>query len=55
VVLFENVLLEHGIIDEEIVSKMREVARQKAIEARKKVLADPLPDPTTVEQGVYAD
>jgi TPP-dependent pyruvate/acetoin dehydrogenase alpha subunit len=55
VVLFENVLLEHGIIDEEIVSKMREVARQKAIEARKKALADPLPDPATVEQGVYAD
>jgi TPP-dependent pyruvate/acetoin dehydrogenase alpha subunit len=55
VVLFENVLLEHGIIDEEIASKMREVARQKAIEARKKALADPLPDPATVEQGVYAD
>ena len=55
VVLFENVLLEHGILDEEIVSKMREAARQKAIEARKKALADPLPDPATVEQGVYAD
>jgi len=55
VVLFENVLLEHGILDEEIVSKMREAARQKAIEARKKALADPLPDPATVEEGVYAD
>ena len=55
VVLFENVLLEHGIIDEETASKMREAARQKAIEARKKALADPLPDPATVEQGVYAD
>ena len=55
VVLFENVLLEHGILDEEIVSKMREAARQKAIEARKKALADPLPDPATVEQGVYAN
>ena len=55
VALFENVLLEHGIIDEEVVSKMREAARQKAIEARKKALADPLPDPATVEQGVYAD
>ena len=54
-VLFENVLLEHGIIDEEIVSQMREAARQKAIEARKKALADPLPDPATVEEGVYAD
>jgi TPP-dependent pyruvate/acetoin dehydrogenase alpha subunit len=55
VALFENVLLEHGIIDEETASKTREAARQKAIEARKKALADPLPDPATVEQGVYAD
>ena len=55
VAMFENVLLEHGIIDEETASKMREAARQKAIEARKKALADPLPDPATVEQGVYAD
>ena len=55
VALFENVLLEHGIIDEETAAKTREAARQKAIEARKKALADPLPDPATVEQGVYAD
>jgi TPP-dependent pyruvate/acetoin dehydrogenase alpha subunit len=55
VALFENVLLEHGVIDEETASKTREAARQKAIEARKKALADPLPDPATVEQGVYAD
>lgn len=55
VALFENVLLEHGIIDEETASKTREAARQKAIEARKKALTDPLPDPATVEQGVYAD
>jgi TPP-dependent pyruvate/acetoin dehydrogenase alpha subunit len=55
VALFENVLLEHGIIDEETASKTREAARQKAIAARKKALADPLPDPATVEQGVYAD
>ena len=55
VLLFENVLLEHGIIDEETASRTRDAARQKAIEARKKALADPLPDPATVEQGVYAD
>jgi len=55
VALFENVLLEHGIIDEETASRTRGAARQKAIEARKKALADPLPDPATVEQGVYAD
>jgi TPP-dependent pyruvate/acetoin dehydrogenase alpha subunit len=55
VLLFENVLLEHGVIDEEVATKTREAARQKAIEARKKALADPLPDPATVEHGVYAD
>jgi len=55
VLLFENVLLEHGVIDKEVATKTREAARQKAIEARKKALADPLPDPATVEQGVYAD
>jgi TPP-dependent pyruvate/acetoin dehydrogenase alpha subunit len=55
VALFENVLLSRGIIDEEIAGKIREAARQKAIEARKKALADPLPDPATVERGVYAD
>jgi len=55
VALFENVLLSRGIIDEEIAGKTREAARQKAIEARKKALADPLPDPATVERGVYAD
>jgi pyruvate dehydrogenase E1 component alpha subunit len=55
VALFENVLLEHGVIDAETATKIREAARQKAIDARKKALADPLPDAATVEQGVYAD
>ena len=55
VALYESSLLEHGVIDEETAGKVREAARRKAIEARKKALADPLPDPATVEQGVYAD
>jgi len=55
VLLFENVLLEHGVINEETAKNIRESARQKAIDARKKVLADPLPDPATVEEGIYAD
>jgi len=55
VALFENVLLEHGVIDAETATKIREATRQKAIDARKKALADPLPDAATVEQGVYAD
>jgi pyruvate dehydrogenase E1 component alpha subunit len=55
VLLYENVLLEHGVIDEETAKNIRESARQKAIDARKQVLAAPLPDPATVEEGVYAD
>jgi TPP-dependent pyruvate/acetoin dehydrogenase alpha subunit len=52
---FENLLLDHGVVDEQAAKHVRESARQKAIEARKKALTDPLPDPSTVEQGVYAD
>jgi TPP-dependent pyruvate/acetoin dehydrogenase alpha subunit len=52
---FENLLLDHGVVDEQAAKQVRESARQKAIEARKKALTDPLPDPSTVEQGVYAD
>jgi TPP-dependent pyruvate/acetoin dehydrogenase alpha subunit len=55
VLLFENSLLEHGVIDSETVKNIRESARQRAIDARKTVLADPMPDPATVEEGVYAD
>ena len=55
VMLFETSLLEHGVIDEEAAKNIRESARQKAIDARKTVLAAPLPDPATVEDGVYAD
>jgi pyruvate dehydrogenase E1 component alpha subunit len=55
VMLFETSLLEHGVIDEEAAKNIRESARQKAIDARKTVLADPLPDPATVEDGVYAN
>ena len=55
VALFEARLLEHGVLDEEAAAKVREAARQKAIAARQKALADPLPDPTTVEQALYAD
>jgi TPP-dependent pyruvate/acetoin dehydrogenase alpha subunit len=55
VLLYENSLLEHGVIDEETVKSIRASARQKAIDARKTVLADPLPDAATVEEGVYAD
>ena len=55
VALYETTLLEHGVLDEQTANNIRGTARQRAIEARQKALADPLPDPATVEQGVYAD
>ena len=53
--LFENTLLEAGVIDQETAKNTREDARQLAIAARRKALADPMPDPTNIEEGVYAD
>lgn len=53
--LFERALLGAGVIDEETVKQVRGEARQEAIDARKKSMADPMPDPAGVEEGVYAD
>jgi TPP-dependent pyruvate/acetoin dehydrogenase alpha subunit len=53
--LFENVLLDAGVLDADTAKQVREEARQYAIAARRKALADPMPDPSTVEEGVYAD
>ena len=35
--------------------KVRDDARQAAIVARRKALADPMPEPSNIEEGVYAD
>jgi len=53
--LIEKVLLEAGVIDAETAAQVRKDARQVAIDARKRALGDPMPDPSTVEEGVYAD
>ena len=53
--LFEKALIEGGVIDETYAKETREQARQHAIAARRKALADPMPDASTVEEGVYAD
>jgi TPP-dependent pyruvate/acetoin dehydrogenase alpha subunit len=53
--LFERALLEGDVLDDDAVSKVRASARQAAIDARRKALGDPMPDPATVEVGVYAD
>ena len=55
VVLFEKVLIEAGVLDADAAKQIREDARQTAIAARRKALADPMPDASTVEDGVYAD
>ena len=53
--LYENVLIEAGVIDADTAKKVREDTRQAAIAARRKALADPMPDPSGIEDGVYAD
>ena len=44
-----------GVIDDDTAKQVREDARQVAIAARRKALADPMPDPSNIEDGVYAD
>jgi TPP-dependent pyruvate/acetoin dehydrogenase alpha subunit len=53
--LFEKALVGAGVLDDDTVKATRDNARQAAIAARKKALSDPMPDPATVEVGVYAD
>jgi TPP-dependent pyruvate/acetoin dehydrogenase alpha subunit len=53
--LFENVLVEAGVLDADGAKRVREDARQAAIAARRKALADPMPEPSGIEDGVYAD
>jgi pyruvate dehydrogenase E1 component alpha subunit len=53
--LFEGVLVDAGVLDVDAAKQVREDARQFAIAARRKALADPMPDPSNIEDGVYAD
>jgi TPP-dependent pyruvate/acetoin dehydrogenase alpha subunit len=53
--LFESVLIEAGVLDADAAKKVREDARQAAIAARRKALADPMPESSGIEDGVYAD
>jgi pyruvate dehydrogenase E1 component alpha subunit len=53
--LFEKRLVAAGVVDQATVDDTRKQARQVAIDARKKALADPMPDASTIEEGVYAD
>ena len=51
----ERVAQGAACIDDDTVKQVREDARQVAIAARRKALADPMPDPSNIEDGVYAD
>jgi pyruvate dehydrogenase E1 component alpha subunit len=52
--LFAARLQELGIATADEIAAMRDEARQKAIEAREKVLGDPMPVPDNEEERVYA-
>jgi TPP-dependent pyruvate/acetoin dehydrogenase alpha subunit len=47
-------LQENGFASAEEIDQIREEARQAAIQARKKVLSDPMPTPDREEERVYA-
>ncbi len=53
--LFEKRLLAAGVVDADTAKQVRAEARQAAIDARKRALGDPMPDPGNIEEGVYAD
>ena len=53
--LFEGVLVDAGVLDVDAAKQVHEGARQFAIAARRKALDDPMPDPSNIEDGVYAD
>ena len=53
--MFERVLVAEGVLDADAAKQVREDARQFAIAARRKALADPMPESGNIEDGVYAD
>lgn len=53
--LFAAKLQELGVADAEQIDAIKDECRKLCIEARKKSLADPMPDPSNVEVGVYAE
>ncbi|WP_396932103.1 thiamine pyrophosphate-dependent dehydrogenase E1 component subunit alpha [Mycolicibacterium sp.] len=53
--LFSTLLHERGIADADEIQAIKDECREVCLQARKKALADPMPDPSTVEVGVYAD
>ena len=53
--LIEKRLIDAGVITAEEAAESRDAARKWAIAARKIAIAAPMPDPSNIEEGVYAD
>jgi pyruvate dehydrogenase E1 component alpha subunit len=53
--LFAARMTEAGLADADEIAAIKDEVRQVAIDARTKVLADPMPEADDVEAGVYAD
>lgn len=53
--LYEKRLIDAGIITADEATETRETARKWAIAARKIAITAPMPDPSNIEEGVYAD
>lgn len=53
--LLEKRLIDAKVITEDEAKQTREDARKWAIEARKIAIAAPMPDPSNIEDGIYAE
>lgn len=53
--LFEDRMIKAGFLTTEDAEATRDAARTWAIAARKEAMAAPMPDPSNIEEGVYAD
>jgi TPP-dependent pyruvate/acetoin dehydrogenase alpha subunit len=52
---FEHRLIAAGLLDETEATSIKERARRQVLDDVAKAREDPMPDPATVEDGVYAD
>ena len=52
---YEKRLIDGGVISEDEAKETRDAARKWAIAARKEAIAAPMPDPSNIEEGVYAE
>lgn len=53
--LLEKRLIEAGVITEDEAKQTRDDARKWAIDARKVAMAAPMPEPSNIEDGIYAE